>query len=164
MSDKKKIVMVDDEPDLCLLIKENLEETGQFNVVTVSDPLAAEDVCRKEMPDVILLDNVMPQKKGSEIAKTLKGDAQTKNIPIIMASGKGEMVFSPKKSQFQWMPNNPTAQKRGEIVDGKDHIVLAEAYGVDDYVAKPFTTELLVEVINGVLNKARKKTGEGEGQ
>ncbi|MFH1360787.1 MAG: response regulator [Candidatus Omnitrophota bacterium] len=157
MSEKKKIVMIDDEPDLCLLVKGNLEETGEFNVVTHSDPLTAEALIQQEKPDLVLLDNVMKGKKGSEIAQALKKKDETKEIAIIMVSGKGEMVYSRKRDQFQWLPNNPMAQSRGEIVEGKDPQVLSTAYGVDDYVSKPFTTDLLIEVINDVLKKKQKQ-------
>lgn len=162
MSDKSKIVLIDDEADLCLLVKGNLEGTGEFEVVATSDPLQAENLCRSEQPDLILLDNVMPGRKGSDIVKTLKKDDTTKNIPIIMISGKGEMIFSRKKGQFQWQPNNPVAQARGEVVEGKNPEALAQAYGVDDYVSKPFTTEVLAQVIKDVLEKAKKRREAAE--
>lgn len=162
MSDKKRIIMIDDEPDLCLLVKGNLEDTGEFEVVTTSDAQNAAALCIKEMPDLILIDNVMPAKKGSEIAKELKKNPDAKGIPIIMVSGKGEMIFSKKKGQFQWQPNNPVAQGRGEVVDGKDPEVLAKAYGVDDYISKPFTTELLLQVIKDVLERTSKQKAETE--
>jgi two-component system alkaline phosphatase synthesis response regulator PhoP len=158
MEEKRKVIMIDDEPDLCLMVKENLEETGEFEVITVTKALEGESLCVREKPDIILLDNVMPDKKGSDIAKSLKSNSETKDIPIIFISGKGEMIYSRKKSQFQWLPNNPMARSRGEIVEGKDPAVLAKAYGVDDYISKPFTTEILVEVIKDVLKRKRKTT------
>ena len=162
MSDKKKIIMIDDELDLCLLVKGNLEDTGEFEVLTTSDAPNAAALCQKEMPDLVLVDNVMPAKKGSEIVKELRKNAATKGIPIIMVSGKGEMIFSKKKGQFQWQPNNPVAQNRGEVVEGKDPEVLAKAYGVDDYISKPFTTELLLQVIKDVLERINKQKAETE--
>ena len=160
MGDKKKIVMIDDEPDLCLLVKESLEETGVFEVLTAVHAQEGENLIRQEKPDLILLDNIMPTKKGSEIVKDLKKDEATKNIPIIMVSGKGEMVYSKKKNQFQWQPNNPSVKNQGELPDGKNASALSEAYGVDDYIAKPFTTELLVDVINEVMKRKCKELGE----
>src|SRR3989338_5758846 len=102
MADKTRIVMIDDEADMCVLVKGNLEETGEFEVVTSSDALQGEALCRQEKPDLILLDNVMPQKKGSDIVKALKKSADTREIPIVMISGKGEMIYLKKKGQFQW--------------------------------------------------------------
>ena len=158
---KCKILMIDDEPDLCLLVKGNLEETGEFEVTTSTDPLQTEALCQSQAPDLILIDNVMPQRKGSDIVKALKKENSTKNIPVIMISGKGEMVFIKKKG-FQWQPNNPATRDRGEIVEGKDAEMLAQAYGVDDYISKPFTTELLIQVVKDVLEKARKKRERAE--
>ena len=162
MAGQKKILVIDDEADLCTLIKENLETTGQFAVVTSTNPLEAESLCQKEKPDLLLLDNIMPARKGSEIAKALKSDSATKGIPIVMISGKGEMVYSKRKGQFQWMPNNPATKDRGQVAEGKNSEVLSKAYGVDDYISKPFTTEILVEVITDVIAK-REKAKEEEG-
>ncbi len=157
MSEKKKVVMIDDEQDLCALVKANLEETEEFEVVIVSDSIAALQVCENEKPDIILVDNVMPQKKGSELVKDFKTSEILKKTPIIMVSGKGEMVYAKGKKQFQWLPNNPRARERGEIVEGKDPEILSQAYQVDDYIAKPFATDLLIDVINEVLEKKRKQ-------
>jgi len=156
MADKIKVAMIDDEMDLCLLVKGNLEETGEFTVVASADPQNAEQFIKQELPDVVLLDNVMPDRMGSEIAKLLKKDETTRRIPIIMVSGKGEMVYNKKKQDFQWIPNNPLAQKRGKLPEVKGSEALAGAYGVDDYISKPFATEVLVDVIKEVL-KAKKK-------
>ena len=162
MSDKIKIVMVDDETDLCLLVKSNLEETGEFEVVTISEPSAAEAVCRKEKPDLILLDNVMPKRMGSDVAKAIRSDADMKDTPIIMVSGKGEMVYNKKKHEFQWQPNNPMVKERGTLPDVKGAEELAKAYGANDYIAKPFTHQILVEVLNEVIAKAQKKKAAQE--
>lgn len=88
-----KIVMIDDETDLCAIVKDNLESTGEFEVVTHSKPETAEDVVRQQSPDVILLDIVMPSRSGVDVIKGLKGDPSTKRIPVIIVSGKGEMVL-----------------------------------------------------------------------
>ena len=158
MSEKKKILMIDDEKDLCELVKLNLQDTGQFEVTTLSNPLDAEKVIAQVMPDLILMDVVMPGRKGNEIVQALKKNDATKKIPIVMVSGKGEMVFNKGKNEFKWLPNNPLAKQRGELPEAKGAEALAQAYGVVDYVAKPFTTELLMEVINDVL----KRTGKAE--
>jgi len=164
MSDKRKVLMIDDESDLCFMVKNNLESTGEFDVVTTNNPEQAEELCKRENPDVLLLDNVMPKRKGSDIVKALKSDSATKHIPIIIVSGKGEMVYSKKKDQFQWLPGNPMARQRGEIIDEKNPRKAAEQYGAEDYVSKPFTTEVLTTVIKEVIEKyGRKKDEETEG-
>ncbi len=163
MADVKKLLMIDDEEDLCFIVKANLEDTGQFEVITLSDPTRAEETVKAQKPDVILLDVVMPQRKGTEVVEALKKDPATKAIPIIMVSGKGEMVYNRKKDEFKWMPNNPLVANRGEMPDAKGAEALAEAYGVADYVSKPFTTDLLLEVINDVLKKTQKRKPADEG-
>ncbi|MFA5087855.1 MAG: response regulator [Candidatus Omnitrophota bacterium] len=157
MPDKIKIVMVDDEADLCFVVKTNLEEAGEFEVVTVSKPEAAESVILQEKPALVLLDNIMPGRKGSDIVKELrKKDAETRKIPIIMVSGKGEMVFDKRKREFKWLPNNPLAKTHGQLPEARSAEALAQVYGVEDYISKPFTTELLIDVIKDVLSRYRK--------
>lgn len=160
MAAKKKIVMIDDEIDLCLLVKANLEETGEFDVMAVSDSQEAVGICLREIPDLILLDIVMPKVKGTEIIKALKGFAETKKIPVIVISGLGEIVYYKKKEKWQWLPNRPVVLNRGEVIHERDPDKAAEAYDVESYITKPFTTEGLLEVIRDVL---RRKMSENEG-
>jgi len=162
MSEKKKIVMIDDEEDLCFFVKSNLEHTQDYEVATTSNAEEAEDFCRKENPNIILIDNVMPGKSGVEIAKSIRGHEDTKDIPIIMISGKGEIVYSKKKGDFKWQPQATKGKETEDISDEKDAESLSRAYGVDDYIEKPFTTEILVQVINEVLEKKRKESEKEE--
>jgi CheY-like chemotaxis protein len=162
MADKIKVVMIDDEEDLCMVVKANLEDTGEFTVVTNTDPNQAVNFIKQEKPDVVLLDNVMPGKNGADLAKELRAKgAETRRIPLVMVSGKGEMVYNKKKEEFKWMPNNPATKGRGQLPDARSAEALSQAYGVDDYVSKPFTTDLLVDVIKEAVKKY-KKTDESE--
>jgi len=163
MPDKKKIVMIDDEEDLCFVVKSNLEDSGEFEVVTTSNPAEAEDIIRREKPDVVLLDVVMPKRPGQEIVAALKKDNELKKVPIIMVSGKGEMIYDKKKSEFKWLPNNPMVQNRPQLPDAKGAEALAEAYGVNDYVSKPFNTDLLIQVINDLLEKLKPSRKDDDG-
>ena len=75
------------------------------------------------------------------------------------------MVFNKRKDEFKWTPNADIVKNRGDIPDAKGAEALAEAYGVEDYVAKPFTTDLLIQVITDVLKRVKKrKTVEEEQQ
>ncbi len=159
MAEKKKIIMIDDEVDLCLLVKSNLEDTGEFTVITISDPEGAAAVCRREVPDLILLDIVMPKIQGVEIVRMLKRFEETKKIPIIVISGLGEIVYFKKQGKWKWLPNRPVVINRGEIIHERDPQKAATAYGVESYITKPFTTEGLFEVIREVL---RNKASESE--
>jgi CheY-like chemotaxis protein len=80
---KKKILMVDDEKDFCHFVKLNLERSGKYQVHTVfsgSDGIAE---AIKSKPDLILLDVVMQDMDGGEVAWRLMNDSKTKEIPII---------------------------------------------------------------------------------
>ncbi len=153
MADKKKIVMVDDEPDLCLLVKDNLEGTGEFDVITISEPQGALELCRREQPNLILLDIVMPKIKGTDLVRMMRGVAETKKIPIVIISGLGEIVYFRKKGTWRWLPNRPVVLSRGEVIHEKDAERAAAAYKVEGYITKPFTTEGLLEVIRDVLKR-----------
>jgi len=158
MADKIKLLMVDDEKDLTMIMKSNLEFSGKFEVVASNDPLNVEALVEAEKPEVILLDVVMPQRKGSDIALALKQNPQTQHIPIIMVSGRGDMVYHKKQDTFKWEPNRRVVAERGSLPEGRSAETLSEAYGVDDYIAKPFATELLIQVIEEVLEKKRKNS------
>ena len=156
MADKKKIVMIDDDENACFLAKAMIEQTGKYEVVTSTDPLDAERLCQQEKPDLILLDVVMPKRKGSEVAKSLKRDATTKDIPIIIVSGSGEMVYKKGffgKFKWQWLPGLSVAKERGTLVDTRYPEKAAKAYGVESFLSKPFYKESLLEEIEYFLKK-----------
>ncbi|MFA5087841.1 MAG: response regulator [Candidatus Omnitrophota bacterium] len=148
----KKILVVDDEADLCALIKRFLEATGRYSVITTTLPEEAEGICKKEKPDLVLLDIVMPQMKGTELIKILRTDPQTSRIKIVVTSGGGEMTYSREEKKWSWQPNRPLVYERGEIFKEKSHSLAAERYGVDDYLAKPFPPAFLLQVVDDLFN------------
>jgi len=151
----KKILVVDDDPDMVYALHLRLEASG-YEVVPSHN---GEDALKKvvsESPDLILLDNIMPDIDGDEIAKALKGHARTKGIPIVMISGRGQMIYSKKDKKFQWSPNNPMANKIKVTPEAKSDEALAKAYGVDGYISKPFDTEVLLRVVADVIDKRSK--------
>jgi len=157
-----KVFMIDDEVDLCTVVKENLEATGQFTVVGHNKPETAEEAVKRESPDVILLDIVMPGRSGIDVMNGLKRDPLTKKIPVIVVSGKGEMVFNKRKNEFQWIPHSKIVQSRGDLPSVKGADALAGAYGAAEYVSKPFSTELLIQVIQDVMARYRKSGASSE--
>ena len=78
-----KVLLIDDEADFCELLKANLEEAGEFEVLTTVNPQEGLQLARREHPDIILLDILMPGMDGGIVAETLKRDSSTSNIPII---------------------------------------------------------------------------------
>jgi two-component system, OmpR family, phosphate regulon response regulator PhoB len=118
------ILVMDDEPDIQDLIQLNLEWAGHRVAVagTVSE---AEDAMRRVLPDLILLDWLLPGTPGVEWARRLRSTPATRHVPIIMLSARA-----------------------GE----QDKIVGLDA-GVDDYVTKPFSPRELVSRIAAVLRR-----------
>lgn len=81
--ENKKILIVDDEPDICEILRFNLEMEG-YNVQTAEAPIALSE----PLPDLILLDVMMTPKSGFEWASELKSDKRTANIPIVFCTAK----------------------------------------------------------------------------
>lgn len=84
----KKILMIDDEADLCKLVKMNLEAAGEFTVETVPDGREGIKLAKKIKPDLIILDVMMPGINGIETLGILKRDKDTIAIPVVMLSIK----------------------------------------------------------------------------
>ena len=152
----KKILIVDDEEDVLSLVKRALERTGQYQVVATASPKDVFGLCQREEPDLILLDIVMPDLKGTEVLKILKADKKTRTIPVVITSGLGEMVYNQKRDKWKWNPNQQIIADRGEVIKEKNADRAAAAYGVDDYLHKPFSQETLRQVVEDVLSRGRR--------
>ncbi|MDD2866570.1 MAG: response regulator [Candidatus Omnitrophica bacterium] len=121
MKNKKKILVIDDEADFTKLIRLNLEQTGKFEVRTENRGAAALAAAKAFRPDLVLLDILMPDLMGSEVAAQMKEDDDTKDIPVVFLTavvGKEEVV------------------QRGGVIGG--HL----------FVAKPVDIKQLIEVID----------------
>ena len=125
MSDiRQKILIVDDEMDALLALKVALETEG-YNIAEAKDGYEAIDKVRSEIPDLILLDLMIPGIDGFEVCRQLKSDPMYKHIPIIMLTA------------------------RGEVDDKVEGIEL----GADDYVTKPFNLKELKARIKMILRR-----------
>lgn len=123
---RSKVLIVDDEMDILLPLKKALE-VEKYIVVEAYNGHDALKKVKTEIPDIILLDLMLPGMDGYEICSRLKNDALTKNIPIIMLTGKDDI---------------------------KDRVKGLEI-GADDYVAKPFNLNELKARIKSVLRRSR---------
>ncbi len=81
--EKKKILIIDDEEDFIKLVKLNLEETGRYEVRVENKGVQGLAAVQAFKPDLILLDLLMPDMEGSEVAYQIKNDSKVKNIPIV---------------------------------------------------------------------------------
>jgi CheY-like chemotaxis protein len=122
VSDRSKVLVVDDEPDVLLLCRVNLEFEG-YEVTEAADGEAAMERIREDRPDVVLLDVMMPKMDGWEVLAALKGDPELKDIPVVMLTAK---------------------------VQDEDQI-RGWSEGVADYVTKPFSPLALSQVLQDVL-------------
>jgi two-component system alkaline phosphatase synthesis response regulator PhoP len=125
---KEKILIVEDEKDIVKVLDYNLKKEGLRTAVAYDGEEALE-LAKKEHPDLILLDLMLPEVGGLEVCKTLKGDSKTATIPIIMLTAKTQE---------------------------SDKVVGLEL-GADDYVTKPFSPRELIARIKAVLRRAKDK-------
>src|SRR5712692_8583599 len=105
----RKVLVVDDEPVLVETIAYNLEQAG-YEVMTAADGASALEVARRERPDLVILDIMLPEMDGLEVCRLLRRENSTATTPIMMLTAKGEEI---------------------------DKVVGLGA-GADDYVTKPF--------------------------
>ena len=130
---RQKIVAIEDEPDILEIIKYNLEREG-YEVRGALDGEEGLDLVRREMPDLVLLDLMLPGMDGLEICRRLKYEPATRSIAVIIVTAKSE----------------------------ESDIVLGLEVGADDYLAKPFGPRELVARVRAVLRRGEVKPGEQE--
>jgi two-component system, OmpR family, alkaline phosphatase synthesis response regulator PhoP len=91
---KPRVLVVDDESDFIQLLKYNLENQG-FDILTAGDGVAALNVARRELPDVVLVDLMLPDIDGFSVCEILRSQPSTSKVPIIVVSAlDGEYVRS----------------------------------------------------------------------
>ncbi len=120
----ESILVVDDEEDILELLRYNLAREG-YRVTCVASGEEALKAARSSLPDLILLDLWLPGMDGLEVCRRLKGEARTRDLPIIMLTAKGE---------------------EADIVAGLE-------LGADDYITKPFSPRVLLARIRTVLRR-----------
>lgn len=124
----KRVLVVDDEPDIVELVSYNLKKEG-FQVSSASDGEEALVKIRKGRLDFLILDLMLPGLQGMELCRILRNDPKTRNLPIVMLTAKGEEV---------------------------DRILGLEI-GADDYITKPFSPRELVARVKAVLRRYSEK-------
>jgi two-component system alkaline phosphatase synthesis response regulator PhoP len=124
----KKILLVEDEPDVLQVTKKTLESAG-FDVITACDGKEGLEIARKGLPDLIVLDLLLPGMDGYKVCGILKHDIQYMTIPILILSGRSQ---------------------------SKDY-ELGLKVGANAYLTKPFEPKALIEKIAELIRLSPKK-------
>jgi two-component system phosphate regulon response regulator PhoB len=124
---RRNIFVVEDEEDILELLKFHLTHEGYTVTTATSGEEAVKGVARR-IPDLVLLDLMLPGLDGLEVCRTLKKDPKTAAVPIVMATAKGE---------------------ESDVVAGLE-------LGADDYITKPFSMKVLIARIRAVLRRKRE--------
>ena len=127
MADNKKLLLIDDDPNLILLVKDYLEFRG-YDVVTAENGRAALECLENLTPDMIICDVMMPEMDGYSFVKNVRENSKTSWIPVLFLSAKGQ------------------SQDR----------VKGLSTGADVYMVKPFEPEELVAQVESSLKQASR--------
>ncbi|HXU63982.1 MAG TPA: response regulator [Polyangia bacterium] len=120
-----RVLVVDDDPDINEVVREGLRMAGYDPVPALSGEDALAEIDRR-VPDLVLLDQMLPDIDGLELCRRLRGNARTTSVPVVFLTARA----------------TPEARVRGLAV------------GADDYVVKPFSMQELVLRIRAVLRRA----------
>ena len=129
----ESILVVDDEKDLVDVLDYNLCKAG-YRVITAMNGKAAVDSARRDKPQLVLLDLMLPDLSGTEVLKALRADPSTRAIPIIMLTACGEEIDR----------------------------LLGFELGADDYVTKPFSVRELILRVKAVLRRKSSAAADDE--
>lgn len=121
----KKIICIEDEPGMIDLIKLILGRRG-FEVYGAAGGVAGIKMVREMLPDLVLLDLMMPDMDGWEVYQQMKADASLREIPVIVVTAKAQNI---------------------------DKVLGLHIAKVDDYISKPFASQELIESVDKVLSK-----------
>lgn len=125
MAQNKNILVVEDDPDIKELISFNLSNQGH-QVFEANDGELGIEKARKDLPDLILLDLMLPGIHGLDVCRIIKADQETKDIPIIMVTAMGQ----------------------------EEDIIKGLETGADDYITKPFSIKVLLARVSAVLRRS----------
>ncbi len=125
---KIKIAVIDDEKDLVELIKARLESKG-FTVIFAYDGLSGLELIRKENPDLVILDIMMPKMDGRDVLIQVRKDQEVGKVPVV--------ILTCKKEQFE-----------------RDY---GFEIGADAYIEKPYDPDMLLREISHLLDRTKDK-------
>lgn len=123
----KKILVVDDEPHLLLLMEARLKASG-YEVLTAADGQTALEMAKKQNPDLMILDLMLPKMDGYKVCALLKKDMRYSRIPIILFSARAQ----------------------------QEDMKMGEEAGADAYITKPFEPKRLLAKMEELISKESK--------
>ena len=127
MPEKKRILLVDDEPDLVQLVSLRLQAAG-YEVQTAYDGQQAIEQVKKNRPDLMILDLMLPKIDGYKVCRLLKFDERTQNLPILIFTARAQA----------------------------EDVTLATECGADAYLTKPFDASTLLSKLGELLGAEKK--------
>lgn len=131
---ERKALIIEDEPDIAELIRFHIDREG-FVCETLNTGATAIDMIRRMRPDLVVLDLMLPEIDGLEICRRVRWDPDTREIPILIVSAKGDDA---------------------DIVTGLE-------LGADDYVTKPFSPKVLMARVRNLMRRSSGRASVGAG-
>jgi DNA-binding response OmpR family regulator len=125
MAEKKRILCIEDEAEMIDLTRLVLEREG-FEVLGAVGGSQGLEIVKREKPDLVLLDLMMPDIDGWEVYRQMKADEESAQIPVIVVTAKAQSI---------------------------DKVLGLQVAKVDDYITKPFGPKELLESIRRILNR-----------
>lgn len=125
-SDQMRVVCIEDEPEMIDLVRLILGRKG-FEVIGADGGIEGLETVRKERPDLVLLDLMMPDMDGWEVYQQIKADPEIRDIPIVVVTAKAQSI---------------------------DKVLGLHIAKVDDYITKPFGPQELLESVEKILGMA----------
>lgn len=125
---RRSLLLVDDDPEILTLLRAKLADEP-FELLTAVEGESALNIVRTQKPDLVVLDVNLPGLSGLEVCRSLRADKDTRDIPIIILSGRSDQIDR----------------------------VLGLEFGADDYVTKPFNPRELILRIHNVLRRVYKE-------
>ncbi|GAF85709.1 unnamed protein product, partial [marine sediment metagenome] len=121
--EQKRVVCIEDEPEMIDLVRLILGRKG-FKVIGADGGIEGLEIVRREKPDIILLDLMMPDMDGWEVYQQIKADAELRSIPVVVVTAKAQSI---------------------------DKVLGLHIAKVDDYITKPFGPQELLESVEKIL-------------
>jgi two-component system alkaline phosphatase synthesis response regulator PhoP len=127
MTQKKKIILVEDEEDIAALIRLQAEISG-YKLIVETDGINGFRAIEREKPDLVILDVMLPGQNGFDVCRKIKSHSELKNTPVILLTAKAEEL----------------------------DIILGLELGADDYISKPFSPKVLFSRAKAVMRRGKE--------